>query len=154
LSHIEEIEMSTRCQIASYYSKDQDIEKWDALIYRHWDGYPGAADGSEVGVLADIVPFLEWFATERGLDDPEYAAARLLQYLCNKQDNSERTLPHQNWRGSEEFGVGTLGHGISSSIHCDIEYFYRVYPSKVLVYKVNGGLPTDEQEPDLTITVA
>ena len=36
--------------------------------------------------------------------------------------------------------TGTLGHGISTGFHGDIEYFYAIHPDKLEVYKV----PHDE----------
>ena len=65
--------MSTRSQLGFYSSKEDGIEDWKALIYVHSDGNPEY-------ILPQIVPFLQ--AWRRGLDDSEYAAARLLQRRC------------------------------------------------------------------------
>ena len=73
--------MSTRCQIGFYEPGEKDLGKFEALIYRHMDGYPGKADGSEYGALADIVPILQDFKKNRGLDDVEYASAWLVAKL-------------------------------------------------------------------------
>ena len=119
--------MSTRCQIGFYQDKDKPIKEWDALIYRHSDGYPD-------GVLPDIEPFLKKWAKGRGLADTEYASARLLQYLCNEYDGDmiryERNMPE------DKRFTGNLGHGICKDFHGDIEYFYRVHPDEIEVYEV------------------
>lgn len=130
--------MSTRCQIGFYEEKEKDLTKWEALIYRHSDGYPGTANGKETGVLADIVPFLRWWAKGRGLGDLEYCSARLLQYLCNKYDKFMDAFEAQRnidivVTEKSRF-IGTLGHGICNGFHGDIEYFYAIYPNRLEVY--------------------
>lgn len=102
--------MATRCQIAFYQNKDEkDLTKYEALIYRHWDGYPE-------GVLPDIVPILREFYQGRGLKDIEYASAYLVAKL--KTD--------------------MLNIGISNCFHSDIEYVYAVYPDAIIdVYEVD-----------------
>lgn len=98
--------MGTRSHIAFYRNPDDtDLENWDALIYRHWDGYPE-------GMLPDIVPVLKDFDEHRGLGDTEYASAWLVKHL--KDDY--------------------LNVGISKDFHGDIEYLYAVYPDRVDVY--------------------
>ena len=131
--------MSTRCQIGFYEQEEKDLNKFEALIYRHSDGYP---DG-EHGVLAAIMPFLHWWQKGRGVMDFEYCSARLLQYLCNKYDGYSKAIGETMSEAGaifspekiEEF-TGTLGHGISNAFHGDIEYLYAVRPNRVEVYKV------------------
>ncbi len=102
--------MATRCQIAFYTGENKDLQQFDALIYRHWDGYPS-------GVLPDLLPVLQDFHQHRGLDDVEYAAAWLVA----------------QWKKDY------LNIGISKWFHGDIEYLYAVYPDgKVDVHKVEG----------------
>ena len=102
--------MSTRCQIAFYTGHDKDLPQFDALIYRHWDGYPS-------GVLPDLLPVLRDFHQHRGLGDVEYASAWLVS----------------RWKNYY------LNIGISKWFHGDIEWLYAVYPDgKVDVYKVEG----------------
>ena len=117
--------MSTRCQIGFYERKEQAHDDFKALICRHSDGYPGTVDGKQYGVLPVIIPFLRWFAGARGISNPEYVSALLLQYLCNEYDNP-----------LEGGFTGVPGHGICLHIHGDIEYFYKVYPNAVEVYAV------------------
>lgn len=116
--------MSTRCQIGLYQEKEKDIHNFEALIYRHNDGYPS-------GVLPDILPFLIWWNGYRGISDLEYCGARLLQYLCNQDD--DHTLKYIN----EKF-TGIFGHGISKNFHGDLEYIYKIEPSKLTVYKITN----------------
>lgn len=97
-----------------------------------------------VGVLGDIVPFLKWWAKDRGIGDLEYCSARLLQYLCNKYDKLMDTIEAQRNTDvvvtEKPKFTGTLGHGICTGFHGDIEYFYAIRSSKVEVYEV----PCDE----------
>ena len=138
-----ECRMSTRCQIGFYEEEEKDLTKWEALIYRHSDGYPGTANGKEVGVLGDIVPFLKWWAKDRGIGDLEYCSARLLQYLCNKYDKLMDTIEAQRNTDvvvtEKPKFTGTLGHGICTGFHGDIEYFYAIRASKVEVYEASCG---------------
>lgn len=135
--------MSTRCQIAFFEDKKQkDLSKFDALIYRHSDGYPGNIDKGkkEYGVLTDIIPFLIWFKKQRGLEDMEYTSARLLQYLCNRYDGEmekteKRVMQKMKNANKKLIFTGILGYGISKDFHGDIEYIYSVYPDRVEVYK-------------------
>ena len=104
--------MSTRCQIGFYEPEAKDLNDFEALIYRHCDGYPD----TEHGVLAAIVPILQDFNDNRGLDDLEYASAWLVSKL--KTDY--------------------LNIGICKAFHGDIEFFYAVYPDRMEVYDTNG----------------
>lgn len=107
--------MSTRCQIGFYNAGETDLTKWDALLYRHCDGYPE-------GVLPDLQPFLMRFSKERGLEDIEYLAARTLVHLAG--DNTSLT-----------------GFGICKKFHGDIEYFYAICSSGVKVYATPNADP-------------
>lgn len=102
--------MSTRCQIG-FYEQEEGValKDFEALIYRHMDGYPES-------VLPMIVPILKDFKKNRGLGDVEYASAWLVAKL--KDDY--------------------LNIGICKAFHADIEYFYAVYPDKLVVYDVTG----------------
>lgn len=121
--------MSTRAHIAFYDQQDQPLDRPSILIYRHSDGYP-------TGVLPDIVPFLQWFDARRGLADSEYAAARLLQHLCNQYDQHSAAFNAILGKIPEETPfTGTLGYGIcpDNRLHGDIEYLYAVMPGRQLV---------------------
>ena len=115
--------MSTRCQIGFYEPEATKLEDFEALIYRHCDGYPD----TNSGVIADIVPILRQFDKDRGLDDIEYASAWLVAKLKTDYTNI----------------------GICKEFHGDIEYFYAVYPDRIQVYDVVHGegfepLPTNQ----------
>ncbi|MCF8481048.1 MAG: hypothetical protein K9H25_11505 [Rhodospirillum sp.] len=114
--------MATRSHIAFYERPEQPLEQPSILLHRHSDGYPSS-------VLPDILPFLQWFHAERGLDDGEYAAARLLQHLCNRYDEAIAAISFENGRIPEETPfTGTLGYGIcpTNTLHGDIEFLYAV----------------------------
>jgi hypothetical protein len=101
--------MATRSQVGFYKSGETQLDNWDALIYRHWDGYPEA-------VLPELMPILNDFNKSRGLDDTEYASAWLVA----------------QWKKD------MLNIGISKWFHGDLDFFYAVYPDKVDVYAVTG----------------
>ena len=139
--------MSTRCHIAFYDKKDDALDHYQVLLYKHSDGYPNG----KAGVLYHIKPFLKAFKKSRGLNDCEYAAAWLLHHLIDDHIKAMTTLfKHMvevcKKRGdkdgvkhySGESGVDYLGHGVCGDrqIHWDIEYFYRIYPNAVEVYEV------------------
>jgi len=138
--------MSTRCQLGVYKSQDTPLEEWEVLLYRHSDGYPGKEDGSEVGVLPDIIPFLKRFDKERGIGDLEYCGAWLMHHLIEghirdlKKFLKERPELHGKNKGGKDF----LGHGICKDFHVDIEYFYKIYPSGVDVFEVGYEKPPSE----------
>lgn len=92
--------MSTRSHILLEGSKP--------MLYRHCDGYPGKPDGSEYGVLADLVPFLQRFKKERGWD-PDYLLARMTQALTNAHAPD-----------------GCLSYGIDLAMHGDEEFIYVI----------------------------
>ena len=125
--------MSTRCQIGFYKKGEKDLKKFQALIYKHSDGYPE-------GVLPILTPFLKEFNAKRGLNDIEYASAWCLHAII--QDHVLHNMEYMkerkkdNWPSSmPEDGRDFLGHGICIGFHGDIEYFYAVYPDKLLVYE-------------------
>ena len=113
--------MPTRCQIGFYETEEKDLNNFEALLYRHSDGY-------QEDVLPEIIPFLKQFNKNRGCSDLEYCSARLLQHMCNKHDEALK-----------EFKTSThqyTGYGICGAFHGDIEFFYAVHPNRVDVYKV------------------
>uniref|UniRef100_A0A6M3JEG2 Uncharacterized protein n=1 Tax=viral metagenome TaxID=1070528 RepID=A0A6M3JEG2_9ZZZZ len=145
--------MSTRCQIGFYNKKEDNIKDFQALIYRHSDGYPE-------GVIPDIEPFLKWWAKGRGLGDVEYVSARLLQYLCNQYDEDGKAFAKEMRsknipisKTTEELFTGTLGHGICRGFHWDIEYFYKIYPNAIEIYDVPFMDKFDEKQFKLIKTI-
>lgn len=135
--------MSTRCQIGIYRSEDQDIKNPDVLLYRHSDGYPGKVDGSEYGVLTDLVPFLKKFQEARGLSDIEYCGAWLIHHLIDLHvEHTKEFLKEFKMASLPLDGKDFLGHGICKEFHWDIDYLYKITPTKLEVYEVHG---VDEQ---------
>ncbi len=105
--------MSTRCQIGFYTDMPTraSIDKPDALIYRHSDGYPDR----QYGVSATIVPLLLEFTNKRGFWDSEYCAGYVLAH----------------WM------TGVTGYGVTQRLHGDIEYYYAVYDKGLQVYETS-----------------
>jgi hypothetical protein len=127
--------MSTRCQIGFYGKGEKDLKKFQALLYKHSDGYPE-------GVLPIIEPFLKEFNAKRGLSDIEYASAWCLYTIIQDhvthmaewaKDSPSPSCP--------EDGRDFLGHGICTGFHGDIEYFYAVQPDTLTVYEVRDEDP-------------
>lgn len=105
--------MSTRCQIGFYEAGETNLNLWEALIYRHSDGYPE----SPHGVIATMLPILKDFDKNRGIDDLEYASAWLVT----------------SWK------TDYTNIGISKRIHSDIEYFYAVFSDGIIkVYETTS----------------
>jgi hypothetical protein len=125
--------MSTRCHIL--------IEGFEPMLYRHCDGYPGKADGSEYGVLADLVPFLVQFKQHRGWD-PEYLLARMAQHLCNAFTRDEEQLA--------AYGPDFLSIGIDMALHCDEAFVYLL--KKDWTVEVRSTTRAFWDEPTLTNT--
>lgn len=118
--------MSTRCNIAFYENEEKGFEEFEALIYKHSDGYPD-------GVLPFLVPFVQKFLSVRGFD-VEYLSARALQHFANETDKGLEEYRREQGDEVETFEV--LGFGICKDFHGDIEYLYCVYPDKIKVYSV------------------
>lgn len=131
--------MSTRCQIGFYEAGEKDITKFQALLYKHNDGYPE-------GVLKLLMPFLEYWSKARGMSDLEYCSARFVQHMGNSYDKLSalfaKEMPMKNSKQEiknlKQF-TGVLSIGISKQFHGDIEFFYGVYSDgTVKVFMVNG----------------
>jgi len=118
--------MSTRCQIGFYKSATQPLNKPEALIYRHPDGYPGKPDGekdtADWGVLSDLVPFCREFQVHRGMDDIPYLACRTLERLMLEHGTRDQYL---------SYGISNPNDGL----HGDEAYYYAVSPGLVRVWK-------------------
>ena len=131
--------MSTRCQIGIYeadsnISTDVDITtNWQVLLYRHSDGYPD-------GVVSDVLPFLKEFIKKRGYDI-EYMGACLIAYL--KHWHCGQKVTDRAYREGHikvnDFECDPLCHGISKDFHSDIEYFYAITPSNLIVFECSGA---------------
>jgi hypothetical protein len=110
--------MSTRCQIGFYKADDDAVESPEVLIYRHSDGYPE----SEYGVLATLIPLIKYFDERRGYWDVHYLSAFVVAQL----------------KGNDIYNIGICG---DRQLHGDIEFYYAVYPSCVVVHTVSLDYP-------------
>jgi len=135
--------VSTRSQLGVYKTQDTPLEEWEVLLYRHSDGYPGKEDGSEVGVLPDIIPFLKRFDKERGIGDLEYCGAWLMHHLIEGHIEWGKKFAKENpeLHSKHKDGKDWLSHGICKDFHADIEYFYKIYPGGVDVFEIVFGTP-------------
>lgn len=140
--------MSTRCQIGVYESDDDVKTNADirartggVLLYRHSDGYPGSLKKDDIGVVPDILPFLKEFHKVRGHDTAYLRAclmAYLKQYHCGDKVVDNIHL-QTNTVAVNGITISALSHGIDSEFHLDIEYYYAITPTRLIVYRVNGG---------------
>lgn len=127
--------MSTRCQIGFYATPDKPIEKPDALLYKHSDGYPE-------GVLPLLTTTLEKFVSRRygGLSDTEYASAWVLYAFMDEHVKSILAWREESPSMRDyypEDGWDCIGFGICQDFHPDIEYYYAISPNTLKVYGVN-----------------
>jgi len=144
--------MSTRCHIIV-----EDPSSGDkTILYRHSDGYPNG----EHGVLASLVPFVARFMKHRGWD-PCYLGAQIVCDQINRSREYMRkyhldAIDRFNFEGKGNAGyhVGALeridddflGFGISSGIHGDVEFIYRVTPEGIHVEDSGGNVQTTPAE--------
>lgn len=130
--------MSTRCQIGFYKSEKTKITKPYALLYKHSDGYPDST-------LPSLIEILGKFEARRGLKDEEYLPAWVSWYLIN-----ESVKCFKEWKRGEEIndGISCRGHGLcfDKKFHGDIEYYYRITPQKLHVYKIEYDDPDQWEE--------
>jgi hypothetical protein len=147
--------MSTRCHIIV-----EDPQYGDkTILYRHSDGYPEGPNG----VLATLVPFVARFIKHRGFDACYMGA----QIMCDQINQSregmrayytDRLARAMFEHGDDHFLVESaresldnldndfLGFGISSEIHGDIEFIYRVTPEGINVEDACGNVKTTPSE--------
>jgi len=134
--------MGDRTQIGFYYDKEDRMNEYQALIYR--------STCDQEYFVNEVIPFLEWWAKSRRLNDPEYCAARLIQYLCNRDDAYRATWSKYTKEAVDNGFTGMVGFGVSSGIDAipgDVTCFYRINPGEILVYKVDGKLPRSNSKP-------
>lgn len=126
--------MSTRCQIGIYEDENKQNSEFHTLIYKHSDGY-------EEGVIPMLEPFCKGFIAERGFDI-EYIGARLCQWIGNLLDGSVRFEPEISINKAKPV-TGCLSLGICKAFHGDIEYFYRINPTEIIIFSCKW-----DQKPD------
>lgn len=119
--------MSTRCQIGIYRGLD-NISCPKVLLYKHSDGYPE-------GTIPLLKRYVKKIKNIRGWDI-EYLGARLIQALTNRYDrDGKRWAKESNYKYRNDM----CGFGICEDLHCDIEYYYALYPDRIDVYDVLGS---------------
>ena len=114
--------MSMKCQIGFYNEEPKGrtdiMGRWQSLLYRHSDGYPE-------GLVPDILPVIREFMSKCGWD-PEYMSACVMAQMKRAHC------------GKPQGEIRFLGHGICRDFHQDIEYFYAVTPTDIIVYRTDG----------------
>jgi len=104
--------MNTRCQLGFYELEEENLENWEALVYRHTDGYPDA-------VLADLLPILEDVREMGGFFDIEYLSA----FVVSELKTDFRNI------------------GISKHFHGDIDFYYAIFQDRILIYQCRYSQP-------------
>jgi hypothetical protein len=133
--------MSTRCQIGIYKTGDCPIDQPASLVYKHSDGYPE-------GVLPLLEPFLARFAAARRLEDTEYLVAWLLfEFMLDHRKWSDK-YKKKNPSTGDTYSFTGFGICGDKAIHGDIEYYYRVDPDKVQIFRPPDFPDTGSQAAD------
>lgn len=115
------------------------MRKFEALIYRHLDGYPQGKHG----VIQTLRPVLKAIAKQTGIDDGEYTAAWVLysfmqnhvvqqkkyytrryRQAVRKDEKKDMRYFKKKMKTPDFLSYGVCGDRL---IHGDIAYFYRVY---------------------------
>lgn len=154
--------MSTRCHIIV---EDQKYDE-RTILYRHSDGYP---DGKH-GVLATLVPFVARFIKHRGFDAC-YMGAQIMCDQINQARSYSRAYRKERLKKLYADGYSRnhrlaklarediknvdndfLGFGISSEIHGDVEFIYRVTREGIHVEYPNGEKLTTDAEAAAMLT--
>jgi len=121
--------MSTRCQLGVYEDDTRPLKEWDVLLYRHFDGYPQVGKS---GVLPDITEFLRDFIEKRG-GDSEYLGAQLMHHMIKTTNGRMGKIG----KYADAWVNDYTGYGICKAIHGYIEFFYRITPTRIIVYQVD-----------------
>ena len=108
------------CQLGIYRDREHRIDDQDVLIYQHGDRSPR-------DMLRLITPFLHAFQATRNMADTGYLAARLTWYLIDSSRDPGR-------------GSGFPDVEITREIRGDIDFFCKISPGYVDVYRVNEVL--------------
>jgi hypothetical protein len=104
----------------------QDGDREVAIIYRHSDGYPGAAG-------ADLLKFFDEVqrqTSDTRFDDPSYLAAKYVVFLAGQFAHTYGKLPNGEYGYTKSEPLDFLSVGVLMSDPSDIEYRYRVDCSK------------------------
>ena len=108
------------CQFGIYPDRDFGIDDWDALIYQDYDESPRT-------LLETLTPFLRTFHTIQDMTETGNLAADLVWCLVE-------VSPHST------MGPGFSRIEISREIRSGIDFFYKISPGFVDVYRVDEVL--------------
>jgi hypothetical protein len=106
-----------RCQIGVYANAQTRLEQGEVLVYLSTDQSPRQ-------VLDAIVPFLRKFHEVQGMSETETLAAWLTWDLVN-----------MGMISAEEHGFS--GIALGRKVRSDIEFFFRVSPAQVEVFRID-----------------
>ena len=118
------------CQLGIYRDREHRIDEQEALIYQHGDGSPR-------DTLRLLAPFLRAFQATRNMADTGHLTARLTWYLIDSGRDPGR-------------GSGFPDVEISREIRGDIDFFCKISPGYVDVFRVNEIL---EWKPIATLEI-
>ena len=104
-----------RSQIGIYRETDEDYEHWAGLILL--ESSLGPRD-----LLAELAPFLRRFHCGHGMEDAAGLAAWLAWKLVDMRDGDDTSFE---------------GVSIARELAIDIEFFYRVTPGSVEVFRID-----------------
>ena len=104
-----------RSQIGIYRETDEDYEHWAGLILL--ESPLGPRD-----LLAELAPFLRRFHCGHGMEDAAGLAAWLAWKLVDMRDGGDTSFE---------------GVSIERELAIDIEFFYRVTPGSVEVFRID-----------------
>lgn len=103
------------CQLGIYDHHDDAIDQWNALIHLRDERPPR-------NLLREIAPFLREFHVQQDMRDTESLGAWLIWYLID----------------SSLASANELGHiAVSREVRGDIDYFYKISPGLVEVFRID-----------------
>ncbi len=115
--------MSTRCHIR--------VQGNPVLIYKHSDGYPD-------GVLPTLKEVTGYFLDHRGWD-PDYLLAQIVRWFGHLEFEEKYPGDDPEFAERMHHHHRTLGWGLGTEEHGDIEYSYTVTPKCIKVLEVYTG---------------
>jgi hypothetical protein len=115
--------MGTRCSI-NFYNHGSDEP--DAIIFRHWDGYPSAA-GQSIVDFFDAIDVQA--ADDRRYNDATILASRFVVHLAREFARGPRDPDNGDWEyvsHADERPLDFLSVRVMREEAGDIEFRYRV----------------------------
>lgn len=144
--------MSTRAMITYIDDMTEDFENTGRYIYQHSDGYPEYLGRK-------VEAFLSSKGASARFHDGEYLMAWLLWYLIEERMEEKREWDKLRIERGEEpfYNMGEkpldnlndlTGFGMSTMMHCDIEYLYVIVGNerKLMTYDTYEKTMIDEMD--------